>query len=290
MDPSHAQRRRANATEVAAKEETRSRSATRRGGRSIVSKVLRASKMPRLPRDDIKIVVRPKDGLDIRKTCGTSLDEAIRQEAGVADEEVITICPNPTQNILVISTPDKKIATKIAMIKVLTINGKKHETNAYASAPEQMTKGIGVVDARRLGICVTTKEGTQIPTVSKIRVLGLWLEEDGANRELVTRLQKKVAAATHLRTPLRDAKKLRRGVRVLHGTRGASEEKRCAKSTTSPLGLHTPASQRWLRPDLYWESNLGLQSASSTLYPLGHRSGTIIAVRGSYTYAQMGEG
>ncbi|KAH6942234.1 hypothetical protein HPB50_002027 [Hyalomma asiaticum] len=79
-------RRRANATEVAAKEETRSRSATRRGSRSIVSKVLRASKMPRLPRFDIKVLVRPKDGLDIRKTCGTSLDEAIRQEAGVADE------------------------------------------------------------------------------------------------------------------------------------------------------------------------------------------------------------
>ncbi|KAH6945485.1 hypothetical protein HPB50_008724 [Hyalomma asiaticum] len=135
-------RRRANATEVAAKKEMRSRSATRRGGRSIVSKVLRASKMPRLPRDHIKIVVRPKDGLDIRKTCGTSVDEAIRQEAGVVDEEVTTICPNPTQNILVISTPDEKTATKIAKIKVLTINGKKHETNAYVSVPEQMAKGI----------------------------------------------------------------------------------------------------------------------------------------------------
>ncbi|KAH6936336.1 hypothetical protein HPB50_016197 [Hyalomma asiaticum] len=146
LDPGWTQvtrrRRRANATEVAAKEETRPRSATRRGGRSIVSKVLRASKRPRLPRDDIKIVVRPKDGLDIRKTCGTSLDEAIGQEAGVADEEVITICPNPTQNILVISTPDEKTATKIAKIKFLTINGKKHETNAYVSAPEQMAKGI----------------------------------------------------------------------------------------------------------------------------------------------------
>ncbi|KAH6925199.1 hypothetical protein HPB50_001567 [Hyalomma asiaticum] len=56
----------------------------------------------------------------------------------------------------------------------------------------------GVVDARRLGVCVTTREGTQIPTVSKIRVLGLWLQEDGANRDLVAGLQKKVAAATHL--------------------------------------------------------------------------------------------
>ncbi|XP_070387864.1 uncharacterized protein [Dermacentor albipictus] len=55
-----------------------------------------------------------------------------------------------------------------------------------------------VLDARRLGVRVTTREGTRIPTVSKLRVLGLWLEENGANRELVARLQKKVAAATQL--------------------------------------------------------------------------------------------
>ncbi|XP_054928786.2 uncharacterized protein [Dermacentor andersoni] len=54
-----------------------------------------------------------------------------------------------------------------------------------------------VIDARRLGVRVTTREGTRIPTVSKLRVLGLWLEENGANRELVARLQKKMAAATH---------------------------------------------------------------------------------------------
>ncbi|KAH6942235.1 hypothetical protein HPB50_002028 [Hyalomma asiaticum] len=56
----------------------------------------------------------------------------------------------------------------------------------------------GVVDARHLGVRITTRGGTQIPMVSKIRVLGLWLEEDGAHRELVARLQKKVAAAAHL--------------------------------------------------------------------------------------------
>ncbi|KAH6928904.1 hypothetical protein HPB50_021098 [Hyalomma asiaticum] len=90
-------RRRSNATEVVAKEETRSRSTTLRGGRGIRTKFLRAHKMSRLLRDDIKIVVRPKDGLDIRKTCGTSLDEAIRHEACVAAEEAITICPYSTQ-------------------------------------------------------------------------------------------------------------------------------------------------------------------------------------------------
>ncbi|KAH8022433.1 hypothetical protein HPB51_024532 [Rhipicephalus microplus] len=103
---------------------TRSRSATRRGGKNIVSKILQASKMPRLPADDIKIIVRPRDGLSIRHTCRTSLTEAIRQEVGVSNDGIFTICPNLTQNILVISTLDEKTATKFVKIKDLKIYGK----------------------------------------------------------------------------------------------------------------------------------------------------------------------
>ncbi|KAH8018881.1 hypothetical protein HPB51_013561 [Rhipicephalus microplus] len=66
---------------------TRSRSPTRRGVKSIVSKILQVSKMPRLPADDIKIIVRPRDGLSIRHACRASLDEAIRLEAGAGCEE-----------------------------------------------------------------------------------------------------------------------------------------------------------------------------------------------------------
>ncbi|KAH7951568.1 hypothetical protein HPB52_010361 [Rhipicephalus sanguineus] len=98
--------------------------------------------MPRLPRNDIKVVVRPRDGLNIRNTCRASLDEAIRHEAGVSSDEIVTICPKPMQNILVISTPDEKTATKIVKIKKLTINEKKYETNANVSAPLEMAKGI----------------------------------------------------------------------------------------------------------------------------------------------------
>ncbi|KAH7969303.1 hypothetical protein HPB52_016592 [Rhipicephalus sanguineus] len=70
-----------------------------------------------------------------------SLDEAIRHEAEVSSDEIVTICPNPVQNILVISTPDEKTATKIIKIKKLTIY-EKYETNAYVSAPEEMAKRI----------------------------------------------------------------------------------------------------------------------------------------------------
>ncbi|KAH7981867.1 hypothetical protein HPB52_001356 [Rhipicephalus sanguineus] len=133
---------RVNRNEEAEKQGTRSRSPTRRGGKSIMNKILRASKMPRLPRNDIKVIVRPRDGLNIRNTCRASLDEAIRHEAGVSSDEIVTICPNPMQNILVISTPDEETATKTVKIKKLTINEKKYETNAYVSEPEEMAKGI----------------------------------------------------------------------------------------------------------------------------------------------------
>ncbi|KAL1486959.1 hypothetical protein MTO96_046738, partial [Rhipicephalus appendiculatus] len=55
--------------------------------------------------------------------------------------------------------------------------------------PGRLPKDVAA--ARQTGVHVTTKEGGRIPTVSKIRVLGLWLEENGANSELVTRLRKK---------------------------------------------------------------------------------------------------
>ncbi|KAH8042816.1 hypothetical protein HPB51_025868 [Rhipicephalus microplus] len=135
-------RGRSRHNKVVRQEDARSPSSMRQCRRSIVSEVLRASKMPRLPRDDIKVIVRPRDGLNIRSTCGASLHEAIRNGAGLGDDEIITICPNPTQNILLISTPKESTATKIAKMKVLTINGKRYETNAYVSAPENMTKGI----------------------------------------------------------------------------------------------------------------------------------------------------
>ncbi|KAL1445259.1 hypothetical protein MTO96_045118 [Rhipicephalus appendiculatus] len=61
--------------------------------------------------------------------------------------------------------------------------------------PGRLPKDVAAV--RQTGIRVTTKEGGHVPMVSKMRVLGLWLEENGANSELVTWLQKKVAPATN---------------------------------------------------------------------------------------------
>ncbi|KAH8009395.1 hypothetical protein HPB51_016101 [Rhipicephalus microplus] len=60
----------------------RSKSPTRRGGKSIVNKFLQASKIPRLPADDIKIIVRPRDGLSFRHTCRASATKQYAKKQG----------------------------------------------------------------------------------------------------------------------------------------------------------------------------------------------------------------
>ncbi|KAH8024177.1 hypothetical protein HPB51_022238 [Rhipicephalus microplus] len=55
---------RARQNKVVRQKDARSPSPMRQGRRSNVSKVLRASKKPRVPRDDIKVIVRPRDGLN----------------------------------------------------------------------------------------------------------------------------------------------------------------------------------------------------------------------------------
>ncbi|KAH6927378.1 hypothetical protein HPB50_002456 [Hyalomma asiaticum] len=111
-------------------------------GRSIVGKILRASKMPRLPKDDIKVIIRPRSGLNLRATCGASLEEAIRRAANIGKDELVTICPNYTQNIVVVSAPEETTATKLAKIRTVKIGMAEYEVSAYVSAPEQMAKGI----------------------------------------------------------------------------------------------------------------------------------------------------
>ncbi|KAH6920180.1 hypothetical protein HPB50_028830 [Hyalomma asiaticum] len=58
------------------------------GGAALKSKVLRAGKMPSLPRDDIKIVIRPRGGLIISKIGAATVAEAILAAAGISQEDL----------------------------------------------------------------------------------------------------------------------------------------------------------------------------------------------------------
>lgn len=120
-----------------------------RGNDSFVKKVTarlsRAARMPvALPRHEIKIIIRPRGGLNVAKTEATRLMSAIFAAAGVTMHEsrLDTICTNPTQNIIVISTPDEGRARSYVQIRQLRIGNAEYETFAYVSAPDGTVKGI----------------------------------------------------------------------------------------------------------------------------------------------------
>ncbi|KAL1469515.1 hypothetical protein MTO96_041028 [Rhipicephalus appendiculatus] len=71
--------------------------------------------MPSLPREDNKIVIRPRGGLNIAKVGVTLVGDAILAAAGIREEDTLqdTLCPNVPQNIMVASTPNQENVSRI---------------------------------------------------------------------------------------------------------------------------------------------------------------------------------
>lgn len=111
----------------------------------ITTKISKAARMPRtLPREDIKVVIRPRGGLNVGRTEVSKLMAAIFAATGTTLQESRedTICTNVAQNIIVVSTPQEARADKYARISLLKIGDREYEVHAYLSAPNGTTKGI----------------------------------------------------------------------------------------------------------------------------------------------------
>ncbi|KAK8764967.1 hypothetical protein V5799_032424, partial [Amblyomma americanum] len=110
----------------------------------VKGKVIKAGRMPRLPKQEIKIVVRPKGGLDIVKVGAPTVTAAIFAAADITGDESAedTVYPNSHQNIVVVSTPKRANADRYAKLREIHIQGKPHEVNAYETAPDHTTKGV----------------------------------------------------------------------------------------------------------------------------------------------------
>ncbi|KAH7947659.1 hypothetical protein HPB52_014924 [Rhipicephalus sanguineus] len=106
--------------------------------------VIKASRMPPLPREEIKIVMRPQGGLDILKIGAPTVTSAIFAAAGISTEESMedTVCPNPRQNIVVVSTPRRTNADRYVRMRQLRIREMVYEVNAYEMAPDNTAKGV----------------------------------------------------------------------------------------------------------------------------------------------------
>ncbi|KAK8784105.1 hypothetical protein V5799_009525 [Amblyomma americanum] len=100
--------------------------------------------MSRLPKEEIKIVVRPKGGLDIVKVGAPTVTAAIFAASDITGDESAedTVCPNSYQNTVVVSTPKRANTDRYAKLRQIHIQGKPQEVNAYKTAPDNTTKGV----------------------------------------------------------------------------------------------------------------------------------------------------
>ncbi|KAH7973779.1 hypothetical protein HPB49_005290 [Dermacentor silvarum] len=103
------------------------------------------SRSPPLPRNDMKIVIRPKPGLAVKDLQTHQVARAISQASGSPQEcrgEDFLLRLRPGSNIIVVSTPYERTAELVMKITSLNIQGKQHPVNACISTPEYLLKGV----------------------------------------------------------------------------------------------------------------------------------------------------
>ncbi|KAH8034513.1 hypothetical protein HPB51_025243 [Rhipicephalus microplus] len=112
--------------------------------RDVEKNLIRGSKMPPLPCEETKVVVRPRGGLCISKYGASVVAEAIWSAAGLGPEErnTDTMCPNHLQNIVVVSTSSQENVRLYVNVEAITGTGQHHEVSEYVAAPHATCKGV----------------------------------------------------------------------------------------------------------------------------------------------------
>ncbi|KAH6935893.1 hypothetical protein HPB50_011405 [Hyalomma asiaticum] len=103
--------------------------------------IIRASRMPQLPKEDYKIIVRPRGGLRITDYRAASITNSIYRAADIhREQEQDTICPNYQKSIIVVSTTIEERANRYQRIAGIKIGTHEFEGSAYEAAPENTPK------------------------------------------------------------------------------------------------------------------------------------------------------
>lgn len=101
-------------------------------------------RQPRLPKEDIKIVIRPRDGLDVTKVSDAQLRDSVFCAAEIPSSQVSEdiLRSDSHQNIIIVSTPALARAEKYNKIRELRIGDACYATCAYIAPPEDTSKGV----------------------------------------------------------------------------------------------------------------------------------------------------
>ncbi|KAL1479471.1 hypothetical protein MTO96_051819 [Rhipicephalus appendiculatus] len=111
---------------------------------STLHRVVTASRLPRLPKDQIRVIIRPRGGLDVARVDLVLLARPVNMAAKITDDQARedTICPNRMQNIIVISTPHQSNAAAYVKVQKLHTNQGAFEVAAYVAAPDNTCEGV----------------------------------------------------------------------------------------------------------------------------------------------------
>ncbi|KAH8023589.1 hypothetical protein HPB51_014838 [Rhipicephalus microplus] len=104
-----------------------------------------APKKPHLPKEDFKVIIRPKDSFNTAGYCVAQTGDCMLRATGLTPEEVVkdSIRISEWQNIIVVSTLVLARAGKYTAMKVFRICDRiTYEVAAYITAPENTSTGI----------------------------------------------------------------------------------------------------------------------------------------------------
>ncbi|KAH7944587.1 hypothetical protein HPB52_021404 [Rhipicephalus sanguineus] len=142
----------------------------------VIRRLAAASRLPRLPRSHIRVIVRPKGGLDLKKVSLIRLAQALATAANLSPEDTKEdiVCPNLTQNILVVSTPESKNAGAYAALCLIRLGSTDYQVSAYTAASDDTCKGIirGVdvdIDAQQLAAMIVNQRNPKAMEVHRIK-------------------------------------------------------------------------------------------------------------------------
>ncbi|KAH8022393.1 hypothetical protein HPB51_023961 [Rhipicephalus microplus] len=101
-----------------------------------VTRVAAASRLPPLPMDHHRVIIRPGGGLDVRRCNKLKFLQplllAARLPPTAAEEDIF--CTNGTQSIFVISTPNLQTAEAYAKVRGIVLMEREHPVSAYVAA------------------------------------------------------------------------------------------------------------------------------------------------------------
>ncbi|KAH7953807.1 hypothetical protein HPB49_012642 [Dermacentor silvarum] len=104
---------------------------------------LRQEKLPPLPKSDFKVIIRPKNGLNISQLSTHQMARAITKACGNPDmcnEGNLLIRLRNGSNIAIISTPSMEIANVVQSVPSLHFGA--NAVTAYVAAPDNSCKGV----------------------------------------------------------------------------------------------------------------------------------------------------